>query len=99
MPHDFLPGDAEVSPDLVSKVQAELDPDERLLWVGQSLPGHMARRAIPLVFFGIPFTAFALFWMFMASGWMFVGGPQDYGMCFFFSCFPLFGIPFIIIGL
>ena len=51
---------------------------------------------------GIPWTAFALFWMAGASGLLFGGfggGNGPPGMGAFFICFPLFGIPFVLIGL
>jgi hypothetical protein len=99
MPDYFLYGDAEIPAHLKNRVQGELDQDEQLLWIGQPQPGRMARKAIPLMIFGIPFTAFALFWMTMASGILFVGGNADFGPGIFLLCFPLFGIPFVVVGL
>lgn len=96
-------GDARLPDVLDARVRAELEPSEQLLWVGQPHPGRFGRMAIPLVLFGIPWTAFAVFWVAMASGPMFFGaggannaGP---GVGGFFVCFPLFGLPFILIGL
>ncbi len=86
--------------DLQARVESELDKGERLLWVGQPNPGRLSRQAVPLVFVGIFFTGFALFWIALAGGIM--GGfnmaaPGGFDFCF--ACFPLFGIPFVLVGL
>jgi hypothetical protein len=93
-------------PDVRSRIQSELDSGERLLWAAQPDPRRFARGSIGLVLFGIPWTAFAVFWIFMASGglWgLFHGGmdfPRDKGAFQVISiCFPLFGLPFVLIGL
>ena len=46
-----------------------------------------------MVLFGIPFTAFALFWLGLTAGFGGGAGPGPPGF------FVLFGIPFVIIGL
>jgi hypothetical protein len=85
--------------DLDTFVRAELTVGERPLWVGQPLPRRFMRSSIPLVLFGIPWTAFALFWVATASGMLFGGErPNQAGVGWFFSCFPLFGVPFVLIG-
>lgn len=89
--------------ELDAAMREELREGERLLWVGQPRPGRFARQAIPIVLFGIPWTAFALFWMAAASGMLFAGaanaGPGPGGGFFaIFACFPLFGLPFVLIG-
>lgn len=84
---DFLPGD------LGTLVDSELAKGERIAWIGQPIPGRMAQSSIPLVLFGIPFTAFAVFWMAMASG---IAGRAGGGVRLFFV---LWGIPFIVVGL
>jgi hypothetical protein len=87
--------------DLDNRVRSELRPGERLVWTGQPLPRRFMRSAIPVVLFGIFCTAFAVFWMAGASGLFFgVGGGGPGGFdAFFFICFPLFGVPFVLIGL
>lgn len=88
-------------PDLDARVRAELRPGERLLWVGQPDPRRAARGACFIVAFGIPWTAFSVFWVVMASGMMFAAnGPRGPGGAFgaVFACFPLFGLPFVLIG-
>jgi hypothetical protein len=85
----------------MERVQAEqiamsqLDGGERLLWSGTPAAGAAARRALPAVLFGIPFTAFAAFWIVMASG-LTKGVPKTAGP---WMLFPLFGIPFLLVGL
>ncbi len=77
------------------EINRQLDPGEGLLWSGSPQPGRMAASALPASAFGIPFTAFAVFWMYMAfsmtSHSRSPGGP--------WILFPLFGTPFLLIGL
>jgi hypothetical protein len=93
-------GDSSLPPELDVRVRSELREGEVLLWVGQPRPGRFARSAIPLVLFGIPWTAFSVFWIAGASGLLFggfQGGRPGFGG--FFACFPLFGVPFVLVGL
>lgn len=103
MSEQVLFGDSHLPDELDARVRSELDSDEQLLWVGQPRPSRFARSAIPLVVFGIPWTAFAVFWVAGASGILFggFGGPVNgpAGLGAFFGCFPLFGVPFVLIGL
>ncbi|MBV9852524.1 MAG: hypothetical protein JO250_22900 [Armatimonadetes bacterium] len=81
-------------PDLERQLQNELDAGEAVLWSGQPLPGRYARQGIAPMLFGIPFTAFAVFWMYGASGFGHpINGPGP--VAFFW----LFGLPFLLIGL
>ncbi|MDX2200053.1 MAG: hypothetical protein SF069_13915 [Phycisphaerae bacterium] len=61
----------------------------------QPIPGRMARMTLPIVLFAIPWTAFAVFWT-AAAGW---GTSKAETGAGFFGFFPLFGVPFILIGL
>jgi hypothetical protein len=76
-------------------VSSELEQGEKLLWVGQPNPARAGRQAIGIAIFGIPWTLFALFWMAGASGMLFhsAGPPDAFGILF-----PLFGLPFVLIG-
>jgi hypothetical protein len=74
-------------------IQDELNASERLLWSAQPRPSRLARKSLPLVLFGIPWTAFALFWTAGASGFKM---PDFHHVE---NLFPLFGLPFILIGL
>ncbi|MEW6207400.1 MAG: hypothetical protein AB1631_03470 [Acidobacteriota bacterium] len=83
--------------DLQMKTQDEMEAGERLLWSDQPDPKRLSRRAILISLFGIPWTAFALFWVVAAAGFRlpdfssFSDGFQ--------AVFPLFGIPFVLIGM
>lgn len=93
--------DSSLPPELDTRVRSELRDGEVLLWVGQPNPARFARQAIPLVLFGIPWTAFSVFWVAAASGMLFGGfanGPGG-GALGIFACFPLFGLPFVLIGI
>ncbi len=74
-------------------IQSELEPLERLLWSGRPDPKRMARSGLAYVGFAVPFTAFALFWISGAAGFKIpnFNEPWDF--------FPLFGIPFLLVGL
>jgi hypothetical protein len=85
--------------ELEAQVRSELRDRERLLWVGQPRPGRLARQGMPVMLFGIPFTAFALFWIAAASGLLAAGGNGGAAPDAFQICFPLFGVPFVLIGL
>lgn len=76
-------------------IQAELGRDEKLIWADApiSLKSH-AYSSIPLALFGIPFFAFSVFWTKMAVS---MGGGQGLGG--FDMIFPMFGIPFMLVGL
>ena len=97
MSEPLLFGNSSLPDELDARVRSELDHSEHLLWVGQPQPSRFARKALPLVLFAIPWTAFAVFWMVMASvGVLQNAGP---GIGGFDVCFPLFGIPFVLVGL
>lgn len=75
-------------------LDAELERGERMAWIGQPLPARLARRTLPILLFAIPWTAFAVFWMFAAAGFEapdLSGGIE--------GIFPLFGLPFVLVGL
>jgi hypothetical protein len=48
----------------ITTAEAELQPDERLIWAERAGPGTMALRVLPVSLFGLPFTAFSLFMLF-----------------------------------
>ena len=84
-----------MNPEADMIAQQELDSGERLLWAGSGSPGRLATKGIPAALIGVPFTAFAVFWMWMAAGARVPdirgGRAQDY--------FWLWGVPFVIVGL
>ena len=81
--------------DVERVAQSALDPDETLRWVGQPDPKRLALQHWPQVLFGLPWTAFAVFWVVGAARMSSHGPWRSSG----FDVFPLFGIPFILIGL
>jgi hypothetical protein len=82
---------------LEQTAQKVLDPGETLVWCGAPDPVRTAIQTIPVAVFGIPFTGFALFWIATASGMMnSATRPASAGP---WALFPLFGLPFLLIGL
>ena len=71
----------------------ELKAGEVMRWSAAPSPARLSRRSLPLVLFGIPWTAFALFWVAGASGFKVPDFSHGAGF------FPLFGLPFIVIGI
>ena len=86
------PSGRELPAPLRNAVGEELSAGERLLWTGQPDAAPLARAALPAVFFGIPWTLFSLFWVAMAFRGVSDGTP---GLSWLF---PLFGVPFVLIG-
>lgn len=83
-----------------------LDPGERILWQGQP-DGTVVWKDIAQLqsLMGVFFTGFAIFWIAMAgsmTGSMPTGSGgygQPSGPPAIFRLFPLFGIPFVLVGL
>lgn len=67
---------------------------ETVVWCGQPDPFRLAMKTVPVFIFAIPWTAFSLFWIYGASGFQFPPDFSEGG----FSFFPLFGVPFVLIG-
>src|SRR6266436_3033597 len=88
------PGDAQL------RAQSELQSGESLCWTGTADPSRSAISALPAAIFGIPFAGFALFWMntaFHATTSMNKSSSNAFTKSF--TVFPLFGLPFLLIGL
>lgn len=87
-------------PSVAAALKQELAPDERLLWTGQPIASRVFRMSFAIYLFAIPWTAFSLFWEFMAAGsiWGSMDKmPEGMGLVMGIV-FPLFGLPFIAIG-
>ena len=87
------------SQDLDSILRRELMLGERLLWSGKPDPDRL-RAPFAIWFFAVPWTAFALFWEAMALLPWLGSTHTPLGIQWSFGIiFPLFGLPFIGIGL
>lgn len=75
----------------------QLDSGERLLWAGKPAPSGAAVGSLPMTVFGLLFAGFAAFWIWAAAGGLSrsSGGVESGPGAFF----PLFGIPFLLVGL
>ena len=83
-----------VSLELENKIRNELASGERILWLEQPIPRFLTAVSISTFLFGIPWTAFTIFWMFAAAG--FRKPELSRGI---FNLFPLFGLPFFLVGI
>ena len=75
-------------------VRRELEPGEMIRWIGQPIPRFFSPISIGTALFGIPWLAFAIFWTCGAAGFK----VPDFSRGGF-ALFPLFGVPFILIGI
>ncbi|MBT8389756.1 MAG: hypothetical protein HKM91_04380 [Altererythrobacter sp.] len=73
----------------------EMRSGERVVWQGRQI-ARVASSGFGIYFFAIPWTAFALFWTAMAS-WG--ASEMQSGTGALSWAFPLFGVPFILVGL
>jgi hypothetical protein len=90
---------SELERDLSERVTGSLANGERLLWLGQPRPGRQALRALPILLFAIPWTAFAVFWE-CGALWGTHQARDHGGIGMAVGIiFPLFGLPFVLIGL
>lgn len=75
-------------------ISRELRDGESVTWVDQPIPLRLGLKTWPLVLFAIPWTAFSLFWEWGALQ----AAPQARDNIAFIV-FPLFGLPFVLLGL
>jgi hypothetical protein len=77
-------------------IDKELEPRESITWVEQPIPRLFTLDSIFIFIFSIPWTAFAVYWMYEAAGSnipdLREGIKPEY-------IFALFGVPFILVGL
>jgi PH (Pleckstrin Homology) domain-containing protein len=86
--------------DAQQRAQSELQSGESLYWTGTADPRRAALTAFPAGLFGIPFAGFALFWItsaYHATSAMSTSSSNSFTRGF--AIFPLFGLPFLLIGL
>lgn len=74
-------------------VQRELDRDERVVWSAMPKPKYFSGPALGTFLLAIPWTAFSVFWIAGAAGFKI---PQFNNVA---DLFPLFGIPFFLVGI
>ena len=82
------------------RAQSELESGETLFWAGSADPRRAALTAIPASIFGLPFAGFALFWIsqsYRATSVMSKSAHNSFVSGF--NVFPLFGLPFLLVGL
>ena len=78
-------------------IQKELDSGERLLWAGMPKQGTIFKGSdIFMVPFSLLWGGFAIFWEYMA---LTIAPNAQNAPEGFALIFPLFGIPFVVIGL
>lgn len=83
---------------LQQKLRDELKANEKAIWIGQPNPNVIMKQGFKLYFFFIPWTLFALFWIYGASGFKMPSFNFENGFDAFGTLFPLFGLPFVMIG-
>lgn len=88
-----------MDPILRNNIDNEMRSGERITWSDQPVPALFARKAWVMTLFGLPWTAFAIFWILGASGVLgnIKEGPGPFSLVRLI--FPLFGVPFVLIGL
>jgi len=82
------------------RAQSELQSGESLYWTGTADPVRASLSALPAAIFGIPFAGFALFWVtqaYQATSMMSKSAHNP--LVSGFRVFPLFGLPFLFVGL
>jgi hypothetical protein len=57
----------KIPKELRRKIENELQPGEFIRWIEQPIPRFFTASSIGSVLFGIPWTSFAIFWMWGAS--------------------------------
>jgi hypothetical protein len=77
-------------------LERELGPDEVVVWHGWQL-ARIEPRMVLIYVFAIPWTAFSLMWTGLAAAAIMGTGEDGPGLIGW--AFPLFGLPFIAIGL
>lgn len=85
---------------LLPLLKRELGLGERLLWAGQPDARPVFYKSFAIWLFAVPWTAFAVFWEFMAlGGWLSDAAPRDAATLGAGIVMPIFGLPFVLIGI
>ncbi|MGA9139556.1 MAG: PH domain-containing protein [Methanocella sp.] len=93
--YTYLPPDHKLTQASGGPINDMLSPGEKLLWSGQPPGKLLVFRAsdLALMPFALFWTGFSLLWEFAA-----LAGVLSGGFDLFSLCFPLFGVPFVLIG-
>ncbi len=93
-------GDLYSLPEAVRRqAEANLRPDERVEWAGTPSPSRVLLNSSVIWIFAIPWTAFAVAWETIALSVLFAGEIDGPGGGMWVWIFPLFGAPFVLIGI
>ncbi|HEY0009194.1 MAG TPA: hypothetical protein VGB55_10760 [Tepidisphaeraceae bacterium] len=84
-------------PHMRDAVQSEVRPGEKLIWSAQPIARYFTPATVISMIFAIPFTAISLTIVLGALGLGYAAGRNGGGIAA--SCFSLFGIPFVLVGL
>lgn len=81
-------------------LKRELRPGERIIWSGQPI-ARINKSAFGIWLFAIPWTVFSVLWTAAASipFFSFAGSGSDNELGAFAIFFPLFGVPFVAVGI
>ncbi|MFP4476380.1 MAG: hypothetical protein ACLFOY_12540 [Desulfatibacillaceae bacterium] len=79
--------------EMIEKVERERREGEQILWFARAIPRFFVPATGFAYLFGIPWTAFSIFWILGAAGVLDVEPEGGLGWA------ALFGVPFIIVGL
>lgn len=83
--------EAELNP--LDVARSEMRPHERLIWADRPIVSVRRLPDLGRILFGFIFGGFAVFWT--SAAWLASRGTDD---VFFGTLFPLFGLPFIAVG-
>ena len=73
---------------LQQKLRDELKANEKAIWIGQPDPNVIMKQGFKLYFFFIPWTLFALFWIYGASGFKMPTFNFKMDLMLLEHCFP-----------
>lgn len=82
--------------DLEQKLERELQAEESVEWQGMPVPRFFTAKSLAMFLFAIPWTAFAIFWICGAAGFKLPDLSEGFSPL---MLFPLFGVPFVLVGL
>lgn len=85
--------DPSIPRQLQDLIDRELERGEKIVWSALPKPRYFTGPSAGLFVFAIPWTAFSVFWMASAAGFKIPQFNQGGDL------FPLFGIPFFLIGI